>query len=290
METIDQKKQVFKRYLFQGFSYVSAIAAIAFVILLFYNKFFVFKLIAAIVFAVLFVVFSAILKSHLKEAGVKRKSQSWIFFDGLKVFIALILGSGILGVFQILSVSDCGSCAVYQAIGLGIIVVWACAFLSYFVWAVHFYNISLGVTEGGWRSITEAKNRKAIGESFSEEDIEGEPKYNPYRDQTFGLPPGTVRGMIAFTLLFGAISMLIVSIGMENQLDTNSMFWDQYEFFKTAFLMMIAFYFGSRSLEYLQNRNKTNVPEGIDGSQQSRGGTMDEPDLNPLDNPQSDKP
>ena len=61
--------------------------------------------------------------------------------------------------------------------------------------------------------------------------------------------------MIAFTLLFGALAMLVASIGMKNELDPASMFWDQYEFFKTAFLMMIAFYFGSRSLQYL-NQNK----------------------------------
>jgi len=67
--------------------------------------------------------------------------------------------------------------------------------------------------------------------------------------------------MIAFTLLFGAIAVLIVSIGMRNQWDENTVFWDQYEFFKTAFLMMIAFYFGSRSLQYLQNRNQPVVPD-----------------------------
>lgn len=101
-----------------------------------------------------------------------------------------------------------------------------------------------------------AREKKANGENYCIDDINEEPEYNPYKDETFGLPPGTARGMIAFTLLFGAIAMLIVSIGMENEIDTNAMFWGQYEFFKTAFLMMIAFYFGSRSLQYLQSRNQ----------------------------------
>jgi len=259
METLNlkkEKKQAFKRYLFQGLSYLFAATSVAFIILLFYEGYFVYKLIAAIVFAALYVALRAVIKSHLKEDGPKRKSQSWIFFDGLKIFIFVILVSGILGVFQILTTSECGACAVYQALGLGIVIVWACAFLSYFVWAVHFYNISLGITDGGWKKITEAKNRKANGETYSVEDIEADRKFNPYSGETFGLPPGTVRGMIAFTLLFGAIAMLIVSIGMENQLDVNAMFWDQYEFYKTAFLMMIAFYFGNSALKYLKDRNK----------------------------------
>jgi len=291
------KRKAFKRYIFEGFSYVCAAGSIAFAILLFYGDNFIYKLITAIVFAVLFVAFRALLKSHLQAEGIKRKSQSWIFFDGLKVFILLILVSGILGVFIILTKSDCGVCAVYQAVGLAIIIVWACAFLSYFVWAVHFYNINLGVTEGGWKKITEAKNRKDSGESYSVEDIDAEPKYNPYKDQTFGLPGGTVRGMIAFTLLFGAIAMLIVSIGMENQLDANSMFWDQYEFFKTAFLMMIAFYFGSRSLQYLQGRNNPVVPGNSNNKQKesndqtavstppTESQVQELPVLNPMENP-----
>ncbi len=60
--------------------------------------------------------------------------------------------------------------------------------------------------------------------------------------------------MIAFTLLFGAISLMVVSMGMDGEINENSFFWDHFEFFKTAFLMMIAFYFGDSSLKTLSKR------------------------------------
>src|SRR5690606_29030490 len=79
-------------------------------------------------------------------------------------------------------------------------------------------------------------------------------KNNPYRSQTFGLPPGTVRGMIAFTLLIGGMSLLIVSFGTEYTGAELALVRQQFEFFETAFLMMIAFYFGDKSLKYLKSR------------------------------------
>ena len=103
----------------------------------------------------------------------------------------------------------------------------------------------------GIKSIRPRKIKRQ-GNFYNQDDINAEPEYNPYKDETFGMPNGTVRGMIAFSLLFGAISLLVVSFGMTNEIDPNSLFWDQYEFFKTAFLMMIAFYFGSRSLQYFR--------------------------------------
>jgi hypothetical protein len=123
--------------------------------------------------------------------------------------------------------------------------------MAYFIWAIYYYNINLGIPEEVWDRINDAKEAKRAGDYYIEDDLTEEPHVNPYQSQTFGLPNGTVRGMIAFTLLFGALAMLIVSIGMENEIDPNALFWDQYDFFKTAFLMMIAFYFGTRALQYL---------------------------------------
>jgi hypothetical protein len=263
MENQNLKKVKGRRFLknlIEAVSYLLAAVSVLFIILLFYGNNFAVNLIVAIVAALIFVALRAALKSYFDKQQKQNNSLYRFFFSGLKVIIVILLLIGILGVYSILTNSTCGPCAVYQAIGLGIIVIWACVFLAYFIWAIYYYNINLGLTEEEWDKIKEAKDKKARGENYSVDDLNVERKDNPYKEETFGLPGGTVRGMIAFTLLFGAIAMLIVSIGMENEIDTNAMFWDQYEFFKTAFLMMIAFYFGSRSLQYLQNRN--NKPDG----------------------------
>lgn len=189
--------------------------------------------------------------------GEKKNEMYQFFFNGLKIVILILLCIGLIGVYAIMTSTDAGPDAIYNAVGLGIAVIWACIFLGYFVWAVYFYNINLGLTEEEWIKIDAAKEAKRNGDYYAQSDLDDEPKYNPYHSETFGLPGGTVRGMIAFTLLFGAIAMLVVSMGMSNELDPSSMFWDQYEFFKTAFLMMIAFYFGSRSLQYLQPSSPT---------------------------------
>lgn len=287
--------------LIQGGSYLFAAVFVLFIILFFTGKSDTIELIAAIVSGVLFVALRAVLAAYYSKPKTQETSSYKFFFSGLKVIIVIVLLLGILGVYQIFTASDCGSCAVYQAIGLGIIVIWACVFLSYFVWAVYYYNINLGLPEEEWNKIFEAKQKKEKGEPYSKDDLDVEPKFNPYQADTFGLPGGTVRGMIAFTLLFGAISMLIVSIGMENQLDANAMFWDQYEFFKTAFLMMIAFYFGNSALKYLKDRNKP-VFLGENNNQDDAGeileatamtsGAQDQelPVINPMDSQEADKP
>ncbi len=127
-----------------------------------------------------------------------------------------------------------------------------CIFICYFIWAVYFYNLNYGFSQKVWNKIEEAKENRAKGLMYNQADIDQEPKINPYKNETFGLPAGTVRGMIAFTLLFGSIAMLIVSFGMKNEIQPNGFFIDQFDFFKTAFLMMIAFYFGNHSLKYLK--------------------------------------
>jgi uncharacterized membrane protein YgcG len=212
---------------------------------------------------------SLYIKSTRSEADEKRDMLYRFFFQGIRVVIFILLLIGVIGSIAIYVSSECGSCAVYKAVGLNVIILWACVFLGYFIWAVYFYNINLGLSEEEWDKIRSEKIKKSTGQLYEQAILDEEPKYNPYQDETFGLPSGTVRGMIAFTLLFGAISVLIVSFGMKNEIQQNTLFHDQYEFFKTAFLMMIAFYFGSRSLEIL-SKEKTTQPAD-DGSTKPAG-------------------
>lgn len=197
-----------------------------------------------------------------------------------KVFIIFIILAFIVisyfGTRLILSDQDCVSCNVYNAIGFILMMLWICVFLSYFIWAIYYYNLNLGKTNEEWAKINEAKNNRTKGLPYDQNDIDEEPKYNPYKEETFGLPSGTVRGMIAFTLLFGAIAMLIVSFGMDKETLEGSLLLDEFEFFKTAFLMMIAFYFGSRSLKLLKdNGNKKDVAN--DSTSSSNNGGSDSP-------------
>ena len=125
--------------------------------------------------------------------------------------------------------------------GVGILV-------AYYAWAIYFYNINFGITDKDWDDIETSRNTR--------NKIE-EPVENPNSEETFGLPPGTVRGTIALTLLVGTLAMVLISFGKESVVKDNEVFVDNFDFFKTAFLMMIAFYFGQKSLEYLQSNSNT---------------------------------
>lgn len=171
------------------------------------------------------------------------------FFRGTAVLTMVLTLLGIIGSFFVYVEHD----NLFQAVGLTVSIIWIGAFLMYFMWSVYHYNINYGLTDQDWEKIFEAEERKKLGFPVKESELEA-PKNNPYRSQTFGLPPGTVRGMIAFTLLIGGMSLLIVSFGTEYTGAELALVRQQFEFFETAFLMMIAFYFGDKSLRYLSNR------------------------------------
>jgi hypothetical protein len=76
---------------------------------------------------------------------------------------------------------------------------------------------------------------------------------NPYLNETFGLPKGTVRGIISLTILVLALLMIYISIfAQDNFFESKDL-----EFVKDAFLMMIAFYFGSKAVDVYQASEKT---------------------------------
>lgn len=206
------------------------------------------------------------------------------FFRGTAVLTMVLTLLGILGAIFIYA--DDGN--LFQSVGLVISVIWIGAFLMYFMWAVYHYNINYGLTDLDWEKIFEARERYRQGFPVKQTELDA-PTSNPYRAQTFGLPPGTVRGMIAFTLLIGGMSLLIVSFGTEYTGAELALVRQQFEFFETAFLMMIAFYFGDKSLRYLGNRwSRANPsspqPEAEDDTAQNEG-PMGTPGLPKLPGP-----
>jgi len=152
----------------------------------------------------------------------------------------------------------------FQRIALSLMILWIGILLSYYLWAIFYYNVNLGYSDAEWKDIwariDNARKKKDLGFEIDPKDLE-EPKENPYKNETFGLPSGTVRGSIALTLLMGGISMLIMAIGYPQFSDISN-----FKFFIDAFLMMVAFYFGSKSLQYLQpskKEEKEGAPEPL---------------------------
>jgi hypothetical protein len=193
--------------------------------------------------------------SYFKEKDVKNSyyvnKYHDVFFKGTIIFaISLVTISIIYSILMYLEQKN-----IFAIVGLLMMVIWLAVFMIYFVWSVYHYNINFGITDGEWAEIAEAKRQGRNLELENPALQIREPKYNPYRSQTFGLPPGTVRGMIAFTLLFGGISLLVASMGTDEiNPEIMQLRIQQFEFFETAFLMMIAFYFGDRSLKYFRDR------------------------------------
>lgn len=183
------------------------------------------------------------------------------FFRTTVIFICILCIIGFLSSLYIIIFYPEN---IFKGIALLFTTIWGTLFLSYFRWAIFYYNINYGKSKAFWDQVFKERQKRIEGNPLDKTEIEA-PKENPYKNQTFGFPPGTVRGMIAFTLLFGAISLLIASFGMNGEIDQSSFYWDHFEFFKTAFLMMIAFYFGSHSLKYLQK----NPVKQRSGNQQS---------------------
>lgn len=165
------------------------------------------------------------------------------YFIGVTIAIEIILLVFLFLTFWYYNPKD-----LLKALALGLIILWVGVLVGYYSWAIYFYNINLGITDKDWEDIEKSRSTTSKIE---------EPKDNPNAEETFGLPPGTVRGTIALTLLIGTLAMILVSFNKDSIVKDNEVFIDNFDFFKTAFLMMIAFYFGSKSLEYLGFSNKS---------------------------------
>ncbi|MCC5938192.1 MAG: N-acetylmuramidase family protein [Lunatimonas sp.] len=224
-----------------------------------------------------------------KQVNQNNNPYHSFFFKGTVVLTSLLTLFGLLGAFFVYIEHQ----NLFQAVGLATAVIWMAVFLVYFMWSVYFYNINYGITDQDWDRIYEQAEQKRNGIFVPETEVMDVPRYNPYRSQTFGLPPGTVRGMIAFTLLMGGMSLLITSFGSGYTGMDLALLRQQFEFFETAFLMMIAFYFGDRSLKYVSKRwtdpNKSSS-EDNSGTQsiQSDGSRLATSSSGPMDDVEID--
>src|SRR3954471_5600471 len=102
--------------------------------------------------------------------------------------------------------------AFFFILAAAIVVSWILMLTLYYVWAIYFYNINRGWTDKDW----DDHQTKVMVEGTP-----SEPEENPNSYETLGLPPGTVRGTIALSVLVGGMAMLVASLAMPGKLSQN---------------------------------------------------------------------
>ncbi|UII25984.1 hypothetical protein LVD15_22185 [Fulvivirga maritima] len=183
----------------------------------------------------------------VKEARASISKLNRLLLFGIGLVELILLGLMVYVTFFQYPKKD-DEIDIFSVMAMDLVLLWLGVVIGYYSWAVYHYNINFGLTNEDWARI---RRQQELG---LETEVVNE---NPHKDQTLGLPEGTVRGTLALTLAVGALSMLMASLGMEDRMPVNMLFIDVFEFFKTAFLMMIAFYFGNKSLQYLNDGSNT---------------------------------
>jgi hypothetical protein len=190
-----------------------------------------------------------------QEVLSEKKSMNRLFIFCIALALILLVASLVFAGIHIM-VKNGGTIFHFSAIC--IMTLWVALLIGYYAWAIYFYNINLGLTNEDW---AEARIQKRIDPNYEERSE------NPNKEHTLGLPPGTVRGTLTLTLMVAALALTIAYMGEGNSLDNNQFFIDNFDFFKQAFLMMIAFYFGSKSLEYI---SKTSREKEVEVTKQTK--------------------
>ena len=136
---------------------------------------------------------------------------------------------------------------------------WIITIIIFYIWAMYYFHIHLAVEdEEDEATPNDAAPAVALGNKLLK---------NPHLGETLGLPKGTIRGTIALSLLIAGLALLIASFEMNQTYNANSLFVDNFEFIKTAFLMVIAFYFGSKSISAISNRNTGVYRSGVNDAE-----------------------
>ena len=151
----------------------------------------------------------------------------------------------LLGLFTALLLSYNIEQPLFFNLATAIITSWVVTVILFYIWAIYYYHIQVPDDN---QQIEILKAEGLEPESVSPREL--------YPDQTMGLPAGTIRGTIALSLLVAGLSLLIASFDMKETYEANKLFIDNFEFIKTAFLMVIAFYFGQKSLAALSGSNR----------------------------------
>jgi hypothetical protein len=198
-------------------------------------------------------------KGYLERAADMLKSKrnlNWLLlflFALIEIVVLTLMAFTLIDYLK----TDTRGIGISHLVSIELILLWVGVIIGFYGWSIYFYNINFGLTNQDWFEIRE---KTAKGEEVKV------PSENPHTEETLGLPKGTVRGTIALTVLIGGLSMTIYSFGLGAEYQNDSMIVDHLDFFKTAFLMVIAFYFGNKSLETMGYKSQS-ANRGRDSSE-----------------------
>lgn len=167
-----------------------------------------------------------------------------------------------------------------RVIGATVLLAWLGGLVAYLVWAIRRYSLNYGLSDEEWMLLHPAlyapaaehddyaRRRSDAMDSHRQLATSGasgdaapavappavpaaltEPAANPYERDSLGLPPGTLRGLLALTAL-----VMFLVVEMVNLFDTS--LERSFSELVVAFQMVLAFYFGSRAVEVLQTRER----------------------------------
>jgi len=83
---------------------------------------------------------------------------------------------------------------------------------------------------------------------------------NPYKDETLGMPPGTLRGVLTLTILVVVIILVCLSMLVEP-------IKGGYDEMITAFEIVLAFYFGGRIVNSVSKSDKEKAKHRFDSEE-----------------------
>jgi len=154
--------------------------------------------------------------------------------------------------------------SILGKVALTIVLSWLGILMAYYAWIIYFYNYNYGRSQKFWENFSQRALSLPPNGSKTENDLYeelGAPRGNPYASETFGVPPGTVRGTLALSILVGATALTIIFFGEDHRqvLQNNSILHNYFDFFEDAFLMVVAFYFGTKGLDIIQRERTARI-------------------------------
>src|SRR5690554_744221 len=154
--------------------------------------------------------------------------------------------------------------SILGKVALTIILSWLGILMAYYRWIIYFYNYNYGRSQQFWENFSKQALALPANGPKNENDLYeelGAPRGNPYSSETFDVPPGTVRGTLALSILVGATALTIIFFGEDHRqvLQSNSILHNYFDFFEDAFLMVVAFYFGTKGLDIIQRERTARI-------------------------------
>ncbi len=154
-----------------------------------------------------------------------------------------------------------------------VLAAWLVLIVLYLAWAIHRYTVNFGLSDHEWKilypkiyakgkaqlKLYEELKKTLVSESKASPDTAGtppidEPTENPYKNDSFGLPPNTIRGIIALTAIVLFAVMEGVNIFSSRPIE------ESYTHLIAVVEMVVAFYFGSKAIESLKAESAKKTP------------------------------